>query len=108
MLAVGGGILPAARSLRSLTTNPENARAPNANVPSVRPGTHHARPGAGDGGRGEREGDGTAQAPASACVVSTSYVARPIRPSTSRVTGSLRPEKRDKVAWHAGCERLRA
>jgi len=52
-----------------------------ARMPSVLPGTRCARPVAGEGGRGERDGDGTAQAPASACVVSTSLVGSSFRPS---------------------------
>jgi hypothetical protein len=75
----------AVRSPSSLT--PQCERAPPPRMPFVRPGTRCARPGAGDGGRGEREGDGTAQAPPSACVMSTSLVGSSLRPSTSRVAG---------------------
>jgi hypothetical protein len=72
-------------------------RAHPMGMPFVRPGTRCARPGAGDGGRGEREGDGTAQAPPPACVVSTSLVGSSLPPSTSRVTGFV---------CHSGCSLL--
>ena len=49
-------------SFARLTHVPMRSHAP-MRLPFVRPGTRSARPGAGDGGRGEREGDGTAQAP---------------------------------------------
>jgi hypothetical protein len=55
-----GRILPAARSLRSLAGWPKGARAQGWRKPFVRPCTRRARPGAGEGGRGEREGVGAA------------------------------------------------
>ncbi len=80
-------------SLRSLAAQPEKARAQGPRKPSVRPCTRCARPGAGDGWQGEREGVGAA-----AGSVSPRRVHVPRRSSNSPVH-----VPRHGLIWHPGC-----
>ena len=96
MLAAPSAARNAERFVRPGSLTPQCERAPPTRMPSVRPGTRCARPGAGEGRRGEREGDGTAQAPPSACVVSTSLVVSSLRLSPVPCRG---------LFCHSGCVR---
>ena len=96
MLAAPSAARNVERFVRLGSLTPQCERAPPTRMPSVRPGTRCARPGAGEGRRGEREGDGTAQAPPSACVVSTSLVVSSLR---------LSHVPRRGLFCHSGCVR---